>query len=537
VTTTIFNPDKLVRVAWWVLAAVVFGLTLAIRIRLLGVPLERDEGEYAYAGQLMLQGIPPYKLAYNMKFPGTYAAYALIMSIFGQTISGIHLGLLLVNAATVALVFLLGRKLMNSTAGIAAAASYAVLSVSPSVLGFAGHATHFVMLPVLGGALILLHESGRQRLGRLFASGLLFGLALLMKQPAIFFILFGAIYLVSKDVHRGFKLKGILLRSLIFSTGVILPFGITCLVLSHAGVFKQFWFWTIDYAPQYGSLVPLTQAPQIFFHSVKEVIGAGWALWLLAGIGGVAGWWDQQRRASTVFLLGFLLFSTLALCPGFYFRYHYFIFVLPAVSLLVGVAISKLSDLLAGRMTAVRFVPLLLLGAALSLPVLCDKKFFFEASPMEACRMIYPEAPFWESVRIAEYVRDHTSPNDTIAVLGSEPQIYFYSQRHSATGYIYTYGLMEPQKYAQQMQQEMIREIERGRPKYLISVVMKDSWLQRPQSDRLIFTWANEYTAQNYSVAGFVNMATPDRTDYYFGSIPQSVPHLGTYILIYERKS
>lgn len=37
-------------------------------------PLERDEGEYAYAGQLMLQGIPPYQLAYNMKLPGTYAA-------------------------------------------------------------------------------------------------------------------------------------------------------------------------------------------------------------------------------------------------------------------------------------------------------------------------------------------------------------------------------------------------------------------------------------------------------------------------------
>jgi hypothetical protein len=95
---------------------------------------------------------------------------------------------------------------------------------------------------------------------------------------------------------------------------------------------------------------------------------------------------------------------------------------------------------------------------------------------------------------------------------------------------------MEPQEYAQQMQEEMIREIERGGPKYLISVVMNDSWLQRPQSDRLIFTWANEYTAQNYSVAGFVNMVTPDRTDYYFGSIPQSVPHLGNYILIYERK-
>ena len=63
--------DKMLRVAWWALGVIVFGVTVAIRIQLLGIPLERDEGEYAYAGQPMLQGIAPYKLAYNMKFPET----------------------------------------------------------------------------------------------------------------------------------------------------------------------------------------------------------------------------------------------------------------------------------------------------------------------------------------------------------------------------------------------------------------------------------------------------------------------------------
>jgi hypothetical protein len=536
VTNTIINPDKLVRVAWWVLAAIVFGLTLAIRIRLLGIPLERDEGEYAYAGQLMLQGIAPYKLAYNMKFPGTYAAYAGIMSVFGQTITGIHLGLLLVNAATIVLIFFLGRRLANPTAGIAAAASYAILSVSPSVLGFAGHATHFVMLPVLGGTLLLLVGSDRQAFGRLSASGLLFGLAVLMKQPAIFFVLFGAIYLVSRDIRR-FRLTILLLRSLVFGVGVILPFGIACLFLWYAGVFNQFWFWTIDYARQYGSLVPLSQAPRIFFWNVKEVIGAGWGLWMLAGLGLFAGLWDQRARIGARFMLGFLGFSALALSPGFYFRPHYFILILPAVSLLIGVAISRLLDVAAGHMGVVRLLPLLLLGAALSLPIFFERKFFFRVSPVEACRMIYPESPFPESIRIAEYVREHTSPNDTIAVLGSEPQIYFYSHRHSATGYIYTYGLMESQKYAQQMQQEMIREIKLARPKYLITVVMSDSWLQRPSSDRRIFTWANEYSGENYNAVGFVNIVTPDRSDYYFGEVPGSVSQLDNYVVIYERKS
>src|ERR1051325_10033958 len=257
----------------------------------------------------------------------------------------------------------------------------------------------------------------------------------------------------------------------------------------------------------------------------------------LAGFGLVAGLWEPATRRTAVFLLGFSFFSALAICPGFYFRLHYFVLMLPAVSLLAGLAINRLSGLIADQFILLRFIPIVLLGAALAWPILGERKFFFEASSVDASRMIYPESPFVESVRIAEYLREHTTQSDTIAVLGSEPQIYFYSNRHSATGYIYTYGLMEAHRYATQMQKEMIREIEQARPKFLISVVMPDSWLQRSESEKLIFNWATEYTAQNYTVAGFVNMLEPDKTDYYFGSVPQSVPQLGKYVLIYERKS
>src|SRR4051812_7399920 len=88
-------------------------IVVIVRMRLRDMPLERDEGEYAYAGQLILQGVPPYKLASNMKLPGTYAAYAAAMAVFGQTVSGIRVGLLAVNVASILLVFFLGRKLLD----------------------------------------------------------------------------------------------------------------------------------------------------------------------------------------------------------------------------------------------------------------------------------------------------------------------------------------------------------------------------------------------------------------------------------------
>jgi len=527
--------DGLVRFAWWTLAIIVFALVLAIRIRLLGIPLERDEGEYAYAGQLILQGIPPYKLAYNMKFPGTYAAYAAVMSLFGQTDFAIHLGLLLVNAATVALVFFLARRLINETAGLVAAASYALLSISPTVLGFAAHATHFVVLPVLAGMVLLLDQHAHARFGRLFVSGTLFGLAVVMKQPGIFFAVFAVIYLITKEIRRGLRPNEWILRALVFGGGVILPLAMTCLYLLWTGMFRQFWFWTVDYAQQYGTLVRLSDIAPFLLGRISEVIGANWPVWALAGVGALAGIWNERFRAGTLSFLGLLFFSALAVCPGLYFRHHYFVLVLPAVALLAGTGISALAGALPDRVTASKVVPLIVTAAALALPLVQYKKLFFEFSPAQVSRMVYAGSAFPEALRIAEYLREHTTVEDTIAVLGSEPEIYFYSHRHSATGYIYTYPLMEPQKYARQMQEEMISEIERANPKFLVSVVMNDSWLSRPGSDPLVFSWANEYIAKNYVPAGFVNITSAE-TEYYFDNIPTTVATLKDYILIYTRK-
>src|SRR5207245_43545 len=110
-----------------------------LRWRLRDVPLERDEGEYAYMGQLLLEGVPPYRDAANHKLPGTYLAYAGLMAAFGETPAGIRVGFLAVNAASIVAVFLLGRRVFPEVGAVFAAAAYAVMSLSPGVLGTAAH--------------------------------------------------------------------------------------------------------------------------------------------------------------------------------------------------------------------------------------------------------------------------------------------------------------------------------------------------------------------------------------------------------------
>ena len=94
----------------------------------------------------------------------------------------------------------------------------------------------------------------------------------------------------------------------------------------------------------------------------------------------------------------------------------------------------------------------------------------------------------------------------TIAVIGSEPQICFYSDRRSATKYIYTYPLMEPQPYAMQMQEEMIAQIETANPEFVVFVNVPMSWLARPNSVKKIFEWCDSYSSAHYEVVGIADI-------------------------------
>ncbi|MBE3145249.1 MAG: glycosyltransferase family 39 protein, partial [Planctomycetes bacterium] len=159
----------------WVAIVGVIITAAVIRGQLLSLPLERDEGEYAYIAQQMLKGVPPYISAYSMKLPGIYVVYAMIMFVFGQTHTGIHLGLLIFNAATIFVVFLLAKKMFGSTAAAAAGGAYAVLSMTAQVTGLWANAEHFVVLPALVGLLLICNSNGKTGHVRLLIAGLLFG--------------------------------------------------------------------------------------------------------------------------------------------------------------------------------------------------------------------------------------------------------------------------------------------------------------------------------------------------------------------------
>jgi 4-amino-4-deoxy-L-arabinose transferase-like glycosyltransferase len=506
---------------WLVVAAVVLATAL-LRVHLIDAPLERDEGEYAYAGQLMLQGIPPYRLACNMKLPGTYAAYALVLAAFGQTIAAIHTGLLLVNAGAIVLIFLLGRRLFSVPAGLAASVSYALLSVGAGVLGTQAHATHFVVLAALAGLWLLLRYAESGHPWTLWWAGLLFGLAFLMKQHGLFFVLFGAAYLAaSHGSWRAGRWAALGKKLALFVAGAVTPFGLTCLILWRAGVFGRFWFWTFTYARHYVSENSLADGADALAQTFGPILQQNAGLWLLAAAGLVLALRSKARMAHPAFVPALLLLSFAAVCPGLYFRAHYVVLMLPAVALLAGSVVR-------GRISVCLF------ATALAASLFTQRQFLFHMDPVEVSRELYGLDPFPEAIRVAAYVRERTAASSLIAVLGSEPEIYFYAHRHSATSYLYTEPMVEPQPFALAMQNDMVRQLERAAPEYVVRFPIEETLSLAPGSPTRLYDWWAVYGPQHYRLVGIADILPDGSTEYRWDAAaedyqPQSLYHLAVY--------
>ena len=492
---------------------------ILVRLRLVHLPLERDEGEYAYAGQLMLDGIPPYQLVFNMKFPGIYAAYAAMMGVFGETVAGIRIGVLVLTTVTAILLYFLAARLFGRLGGVVAAAAFGLLALTPDALGIYGHATHFIS-PFVVAALILL--LGELTPLRLLSAGALLAGAVLMKQPAVVFGAFALLYvwLVSRKRVRD--------AGLLVAGGAIVG-ALTAMALVFAGVFERFWFWCVHYAREYVTTATLAEGLGFLGTNLGRIIAFAPAIWLVAAAGLV---FVLQRGAARErwLVVGFAIAAFLATTPGLYFRSHYFIVMFPAVALLAGAAVRLAPRTLPRHAAPIAAAVAILITIALAWPVL------MEGSDEAITRHLYGHNPFPESPKIAEYLREKTQPGERLVILGSEPQIYFHADRKSATGYIYAYPLMEPQRYAGEMQDEMIRQIQAANPRYLVFVGTPSSWLRQERSDLRILEWfRRESKSGRWQLDGIVDIAEPS-TEYVWGAAAQTYrPRTENFILLYRR--
>jgi hypothetical protein len=536
-----YKTEKLSSLHWILLLCIIAFVTF-VRIRLLSTPLERDEGEYAYMGQLLLQGVAPYQEAFNMKLPGTSMMYAFFMLLFGQTTVAIHSGLLVVNVISIVLLFLLTQKWLSPSAGIISSASFAVFTISHVLLGFAAHATHFVVLFTLGGLVILDGALEHKDRKRFILSGVLLGCAFLMKQPGIFFMFFGISVLIIYRLSGKLLPKELYRYGTFLVVGFSLPLILILTIIVWSGTFNRFWFWVVQYAFAYGTVLPFNEGLVPLFRMLEAFWNFFPYFCILIGVGLMLVVAGKFNKHTTGLLLIFVVFSILALIPGWYFRNHYFVLMAPICCILVGAVYFFLQSTLSPRSKWKYILPLLPM-VVLGENLFSRMYYYLDASPEYIVETVY-NGIFPESIIIGNFLSSHTLPTERIAILGSEPQIYFYAKRRSVSGHIYMYGLMEPQPYARKMQDELIADVEREKPKYIVFYEIPTSWNATYRSELHIAYWIKEYTRAHYSPVGLIdivprwdsnNHVTYD-TRYVFGKdVENTEPRSRDAIIIYER--
>jgi 4-amino-4-deoxy-L-arabinose transferase-like glycosyltransferase len=538
------------RLRWrsdWICFGGICLFALCLRFPIAAIPLERDEGEYAYIAQRWLQGDLPYRDSFDQKPPGVHVMYVLIESLCGTTPAAIHWGAQIYTLGTLAVLFLLGRRLASPAAGLAAAAFAAFMTTDPSVLGNAANTEVFMLLPLTAAMLASWYAVERASLAWAFGAGAFAAAAVLFKQVALSNLVFHLLVVTWLSRRRVAGATLLLLGTLC----VLLP---VCAYFAIHGAWDDFFDATVGHNLRYATRLRLALYPQAFWTYFKPCLRSFWPIVLLAAaqIGRRVlrvGCWVRDSHAESQpptpalrdpssLVLAWLGASFLGTASGGFFRPHYFIQSIPPVALLAGMAVGsmELRRLGASLRFAIRAAPV---ATAIAIGMLAYG-WYYQPGDVEAkTRRLYGTNAVLESPAVGRFIAAHSGVHDSVFILGSEPQILYYAERKSASRYIFVYPLTGPFPDVRERQHAALREITDAAPRFIVTVSEPYSFLADPNAPTDLTDALAALVKQSYQLAAVVPLmpegAAPLVTGERATEVWRSAPFSCCSLVVWER--
>jgi hypothetical protein len=489
-------------------------LTAALRIPLLDIPLERDEGEYAYIAWRLEHQEMPYRDWVDQKPPAVFWVYRAALSLPTPPVRAIHLSALVFSAATACALFLMARLLTPMPWAFLGASLFAILSADPHIQGTSANTEIFMLLPLVLAQWAFLYcgPGNRSRVVWMFSCGVLIGLATAFKQVAasslpLLLLLYPAFFRgapLSEPAGRAGSETGELTPS------SMLPGTIAFVFFSALG-FAAVWaviaayfnsqkglhdlvYNVLTHNLEYINSVPWSVRFQLLQKTLGELASTQAVAWVLAIIG-IGGMCKTGKTGLLLFLGAWFVASVAGVSASGYFFPHYFQQALPVLCVmgaLGGEAIAR-AEFWGKATVPARAVLIILVACAI--PAIFTVPFLFK-SPDDVSKAIYPSNFCPEMQRIGQRLAETTAPSDKVYVFGAEPEVLFYARRVSATRYVFLFPLYGPYRDVKEKQAVTIEEVTTNHPGALF--FMPNS-LFMTAKEQLLTQWTQAELRKNFS--------------------------------------
>jgi hypothetical protein len=389
--------------------------------------IDEDEAFYAAAAQIVNHGGKLYRDAAELKPPLLMYFYAAGFSILGDDLRLLHGATVIWVLATAAGIGGIAKQLSKKWEATYLSALLYVLftpTFVPQALSTNGEI--LLNLPLAIGAFVFLKSERRQRHALLFLSGVGCGLAFLFKYQGgillaviLFYILVTKSWLAKRWPD---KIAG--LQSLLVIGGFASVLLSLYAIFRYHGNWEDFYFWGWKF--NFIFMEDFTR--QYFFQRLHAHAPRFFIIWLVLWIFTFAAIGKTRRAPRDIppgyhLVILWLLGSALAVCVGGKFFGHYFIQLLPPLTVMAGVAIIAWWPQTVGWKRAA------VLAGIIIPPII-----YLGVNWREEQKRMNGENRYCET--IAAEVQKHSAPADRIFIWGRMPELYYFSQRLPASRFI-----------------------------------------------------------------------------------------------------
>jgi len=400
-----------------------------------------DEAIHAAAARTILDGGVLYRDAIDQRTPLSYYAVAAVMAAFGtNNLWAVRCFIALIIAGTALLLFLAGRRLRGAAAGLGAAGLYALLTSSLLYPGdaYAANTEWFVALFSTAAAVVFLTGTNPSSARRVFTTGLLLGCSFLSKQPALLDATAPVAALLYAAWRQAWPRRTLFARLLEFGAGWCVPVLLTLGYFAAQGALREcvFYTWTYNldyYGPEItaaGRLDALA-VPFRLVGTAQPWLLVVWAAGTLHVLHRLLQRQPTPQEGETnpdfVFLAAWSLAALGGVASSGREFDHYSIQFLAPLCLSGGLVLSWLVNEVSRSGSG--WFPRLAAAALLALVI-----HGLGSAILPARQRTLPVDP---SIRVATYIRTHSTTADRIFVWGFHPDIYGFAERRPASRYLF----------------------------------------------------------------------------------------------------